>query len=185
MSVNPDFSSQTYTRKCIQLKHCKSYCLSRAAVCCKTACGAAVVDGGITDLSSVEPSSSTYQGATLSTQAACCPFLTTGDTFTINGTYYTIVQIKPGKIVAAEGAKSTPLADLLAAANAVVLHGSDGHVCRADFYSGSDAVENALHGSTLAAERYRVSNYCAGIGSCSAQVGTTSCDCECIAQCDC
>ena len=186
MSVKPDFCCKTYTRKCIQLKPCKSYCLSRAALCCKTACGSSgVTNAGVTDLSINGQFSSTYQGVQLQTQASCCPYLSFGDTFTIGATTYVIIQIKAGTIVAVDGAKNDTIETLLAnATSAVALHGIDGHVCSASFYSGTGLVANVLSGAVRADERYVVSQKCTNL-TCSAQAGTVSCDCDCIPQCDC
>ena len=188
MSVKPDFCCKTYTRKCIQLKPCKSYCLSRAALCCKTTCGSSgVTNAGVTDLSINGQFSSTYQGVQLQTQASCCPYLSIGDTFTIGTTTYVIIQIKAGTIVAVDGAKNMSIETLLdpnRVTSAVALHGIDGHVCSAAFYSGADLVANVLSGAVRADERYVVSQKCANL-TCSAQAGTVSCDCDCIAQCDC
>ena len=187
-SVHPDFSSKTYTRKCLKLKPCKTYCITRAAVCCQTACGAKAVLNGVTDLSTLSVSSDNYQGATLVTKASCCPYLSIGDQFTITdntGTevHYQISRISAGKIVAQ--ANATPLVKNVAnlsITDVVVLHGSDGHLCRVSFY---DKIEDAFGSVTISLGNYNVHSQCQN-QTCAQQVGTTiSCDCDCIARCDC
>ena len=192
-SVHPDFSSKTYTRKCLKLKPCKSYCITRAAVCCQTACGAKAVLNGVTDLSTLSVSSDNYQGATLVTKAACCPYLSIGDQFTITdnaGTevHYQISRVSAGKIVAQNNPTPLDKTGTLSTTDVVVLHGSDGHLCRVSFYqsiSAGDALRDALASVTISRGNYNVHSQCQN-QTCAQQVGTTvSCDCDCIARCDC
>ena len=191
-SVHPDFSSKTYTRKCLKLKPCKTYCITRAAVCCKTACGAKAFLNGVTDLSTLSVSSDHYQGATLVTKASCCPYLSIGDQFTITDNtgkevHYQISSISAGKNVAQNN--PTPVdknVANLSTTDVVVLHGSDGHLCRVSLYDKiEDAHASVTASVTISLGNYNVHSQCQN-QTCKQQVGTTvSCDCDCIARCDC